>query len=210
MSFTTPDESTRIGDETALELFPMEIFGEFDEQLLFMQLYRAVGLVLATKEAMWDELKERLKRERGSLAEYGWRDEEFLEDVSRRKFDALVERYKGYVSNILRVPIPTLFLRVLTTQGHARSNLPLVLANEKWLAIPPKGPPLESGAYRGGTLAKRHYRSSETSHQRRARKTHTHAQAHGGNQGLGSFGALIGIPPRYVFVRLEGLRTWNL
>ena len=65
-----------------------------------MQLYRAVGLVLATKEAMWDELKDRLKKERGSLVAYGWRDEEYLEDVSRRRFDALVERYKGYVLSL--------------------------------------------------------------------------------------------------------------
>lgn len=114
-------------------MLPVDTFGELDEQVLFMQLYRAVGLVLATKEAMWEELKERLKREQGSLAAYGWQDEGFLEDVSRRKFDALVERYKGYVQFFLEVMTYVAHRRTLASSDmHIRISLWYSLTKSGW------------------------------------------------------------------------------
>lgn len=69
-----------------------------DEHSLFLHLKRAVCMVLATKEAMWDELKEKIDREREMLMDmYGWELADFEEETSRQIFDALVERYKECV-----------------------------------------------------------------------------------------------------------------
>ncbi|KAI0785068.1 hypothetical protein C8Q75DRAFT_343810 [Abortiporus biennis] len=96
VSYAPSELTTVIGhDDSVLGLFPFEELSALDPHSLYMQLYRAVGVVLAVKEAMWDELKQKLKDEKGSLQAYGWDDQGYLEDVSRQKFDALVERYKG-------------------------------------------------------------------------------------------------------------------
>ncbi|PSR76683.1 hypothetical protein PHLCEN_2v8280 [Hermanssonia centrifuga] len=92
------EEGTRIGGASALELFP--VCDALDGHSLYMQLHRAVSMVLATREAMWEELKERIDHNRESLKAYGWEPSDFDEvgnkerGVSRQKFDALVERYK--------------------------------------------------------------------------------------------------------------------
>ena len=82
------------------ELFPPRDFKTLEDKSLYMQLYRAAGTVYALKEAMWDELRERIEsREREDEREeltalHGWEDSDFSVDASRKIFDRLVERYK--------------------------------------------------------------------------------------------------------------------
>lgn len=94
-------EGTRIGStKDALSLFPLCNGDNMDDHTLFMQLKRTVALVLSAKEAMWEELRERItSRERETdreelMAVYGWEDGDFEKDASRKIFDRLVERYK--------------------------------------------------------------------------------------------------------------------
>lgn len=63
-----------------------------------MHLYRAYQNVLACQEAMWEELKDRIRNKKDELKQYGWEDDEELEELqSRKKFERLVERYQGFV-----------------------------------------------------------------------------------------------------------------
>ena len=90
-----PDMSDRIGDESVLSLLPLPSIATFEEHSLFMHLYRAVGAVLALREAMWDELLEIIKKNSDSLKVHGWESGDFQDGMARQKFDALIERYKG-------------------------------------------------------------------------------------------------------------------
>ncbi|KAI0094360.1 hypothetical protein BDY19DRAFT_912415 [Irpex rosettiformis] len=94
-------EGTRIGSaKDTLSLFPLCNGDNMDDHTLFMQLKRSVALVLSAKEAMWEELKERIEeRERENereelIALYGWEDSDLSGDAPRKIFDRLVERYK--------------------------------------------------------------------------------------------------------------------
>jgi hypothetical protein len=45
---------------------------------------------------MWEELMDRVRNRKEQLVEYGWEDDEDLEDLQgRKKFEKLIERYKG-------------------------------------------------------------------------------------------------------------------
>lgn len=85
----------QLGGDAAYELFSMEELNKMDENTLYLHMYRAVGLVYAAKEAMWDELKALMSRGPDSLAEYGWDESEYNEEASRERFDAMFERYKA-------------------------------------------------------------------------------------------------------------------
>jgi hypothetical protein len=66
------------------------------ERSVAMHLYRAYQSVLACQEAMWEELKDRLRNRRDELKPFGWDDDEELEELqSRSKFERLIERYRG-------------------------------------------------------------------------------------------------------------------
>ncbi|OCH94707.1 hypothetical protein OBBRIDRAFT_769045 [Obba rivulosa] len=84
------EESSSIG---GVELFPMKELSSLDEHSLYMQLYRAAGIVFATREAMWEELAEKVVKRDKTLHLYGWGDADFTIDASRRKFDALMGSY---------------------------------------------------------------------------------------------------------------------
>jgi len=62
-----------------------------------MQLYYSYQSVLACQEAMWEELKDRIRNRRDELVHFGWDDDEELEELSesRKKFEKLVERYQS-------------------------------------------------------------------------------------------------------------------
>jgi len=63
-----------------------------------MQLYRSYQSVLACQEAMWEELKDRIRNKKDELVAFGWEDDEELEELqSRKKFEKLIERYESYV-----------------------------------------------------------------------------------------------------------------
>ncbi|CAL1703739.1 unnamed protein product [Somion occarium] len=89
-------ESSIIGGEASVvELFPIPEFEKLEDKVLYMQLYRAAGLVFATKEAMWDELAKLVEKEDALLKLYGWRDEDFPNlQLNRKRFETLYQRYK--------------------------------------------------------------------------------------------------------------------
>ncbi|KZT75057.1 hypothetical protein DAEQUDRAFT_19481 [Daedalea quercina L-15889] len=88
------DDSSSLGDAL---LFPMDAILSMPERTLNMQLFRALGLVMSVKEAMWEELCERVRRpaEGRRLREAcGWEDADFAEAPLREKFEGWVERYR--------------------------------------------------------------------------------------------------------------------
>ena len=62
-----------------------------------MHLYRAVTFVLSTKEAMWDELLDRVTRRDPVLQKYGWQEEDYNEAASRERFEHAIEQYQRCV-----------------------------------------------------------------------------------------------------------------
>lgn len=71
--------------------------GSLSERSQAMQLYSSYQLVLACQEAMWEELKDRIRNRREELVRFGWDDDEELEELSesRKKFEKLIERYQS-------------------------------------------------------------------------------------------------------------------
>jgi hypothetical protein len=67
------------------------------ERSLAMQLYYSYQSVLACQDAMWEELKDRIRNRREELVRFGWDDDEELEELSesRKKFEKLTERYQS-------------------------------------------------------------------------------------------------------------------
>lgn len=57
---------THQGDSNGLKLSPVDELASLDEHSLSMQLYRSVGFVLSVKEAMWEELVEKMGDKRRS------------------------------------------------------------------------------------------------------------------------------------------------
>lgn len=91
------EDSTSLGDT---QLFPMETILSLPEHSLNMQLFRALGLVMSVKEAMWEELCERVAKAgegRRLREECGWEDADFAEGALREKFEGWVERYRRWV-----------------------------------------------------------------------------------------------------------------
>lgn len=96
------EEGTTIGGAKAVELFPLCDVSVLGEHSLYMQLQRAVILVLGLREAMWEELKDLIEKDRRSLKTYGWDENDFDEEGvairdygrSRQKFDSMIEQYK--------------------------------------------------------------------------------------------------------------------
>ncbi|KAF8078906.1 hypothetical protein FPV67DRAFT_1466813 [Lyophyllum atratum] len=77
-------------------LFPLEQLELLSERSLAMHLYRSYQSVLACQEAMWEELKDRIRNRKDELLPFGWDDDEELEELqSRKKFERLVERYRS-------------------------------------------------------------------------------------------------------------------
>ncbi|EKM61303.1 uncharacterized protein PHACADRAFT_84271 [Phanerochaete carnosa HHB-10118-sp] len=95
MAAYVQEEGTRIGGAAAVELFPVCNVSGMNEHTLFFQLRRAVGQVLAVKEAMWEELKEKIEKDGHALLAYGWEPADFDPESSRHKFDAMLEQYKN-------------------------------------------------------------------------------------------------------------------
>ena len=74
----------------------MEQILDLSKRSLAMHLYRNYQAVLACQEAMWEELKDRIRNKRDGLLLFGWDDDEELEELqSRKKFEKLIERYRS-------------------------------------------------------------------------------------------------------------------
>ncbi|KAG7099625.1 hypothetical protein E1B28_001453 [Marasmius oreades] len=77
------------------DLIQHEQLDKMSERSLAMHLYRSYSLVLACQEAIWEELKDRLRNRKDELKPYGWDDDEELEELhNRKKFERLIERYQ--------------------------------------------------------------------------------------------------------------------
>lgn len=77
-------------------LFPREQLLDLSQRSLAMHLYRNFQAVLACQEAMWEELKDRIRNKKDELMSFGWDDDEELEELqSRKKFERLIERYRS-------------------------------------------------------------------------------------------------------------------
>lgn len=87
-------DTVEIGGEEAYALYNMRSLNEIDDHTLFVHLYHAAGIVRGVKEAMWEELKALVERFDESLAQYGWRPDEYTESESRKKFEFLWDRYR--------------------------------------------------------------------------------------------------------------------
>ncbi|KAI5835965.1 hypothetical protein K523DRAFT_343927 [Schizophyllum commune Tattone D] len=69
---------------------------ELSARSLAMQLHCSYRYVLGCQEAMWDELKYRIRNKSESLAPYGWDDDEDFEEThNRHKFETLIQRYQS-------------------------------------------------------------------------------------------------------------------
>ncbi|ESK90917.1 S-adenosyl-L-methionine-dependent methyltransferase [Moniliophthora roreri MCA 2997] len=76
-------------------LIAPEQLDSLNERSLAMHLYRSYNLVLGCQEAIWEELKDRLRNRKDELKPFGWEDDEELEELqNRKKFERLIERYR--------------------------------------------------------------------------------------------------------------------
>ncbi|KAK0208757.1 hypothetical protein DFS33DRAFT_1253760 [Desarmillaria ectypa] len=77
-------------------LFPEERLSSLNVRSLAMHLYRSYQSVLACREALWEELNDRLRNRKDELKPFGWEDDEDWEELqTRRKFEILIERYES-------------------------------------------------------------------------------------------------------------------
>ncbi|KAI8990481.1 hypothetical protein BD414DRAFT_535785 [Trametes punicea] len=95
MLFASSEESTSLGGEHAIDLIPFDSLQAQEEHSQFMHLYRAVTSVLATKEAMWEELEARVAARDPELVRFGWREEDYNERASRARFELAVDQYQS-------------------------------------------------------------------------------------------------------------------
>lgn len=96
---------------------------QVEPQVHSMQLYMSYLDVLACREALWEELNDRLLRSPHSLMALGWNADDDLDELQdRKKFDKLFDRYRLYVEIIeLRRPLLT---RPLVTCGYGYHLMP--------------------------------------------------------------------------------------
>ncbi|KAI0094104.1 hypothetical protein BDY19DRAFT_902763 [Irpex rosettiformis] len=88
-------DATQLGGEMAKALFRVDRVQEMGEGALFMHLYQAARMVYAAKEAMWEELIDRVDKKDPKLAVYGWKTvKDYWLEESRRKFEGLFEGYE--------------------------------------------------------------------------------------------------------------------
>ncbi|KAJ3725582.1 hypothetical protein DFJ43DRAFT_1002537 [Lentinula guzmanii] len=91
-------EANGLADKTAprLPFVAVERLDSLTERSLAMHLYRAYNYVLGCQDALWEELKDRIRNRREELEPFGWEDEEEFEEVqNRKKFERLLERYRS-------------------------------------------------------------------------------------------------------------------
>ncbi|KAK0465575.1 uncharacterized protein EV420DRAFT_1514980 [Desarmillaria tabescens] len=88
-------------ETTTVASIPPSLFSEerllsLNVRSLAMHLYRSYQSVLACREALWEELNDRLRNRKDELKPFGWEDDEDWEGLqTRRKFEILIERYES-------------------------------------------------------------------------------------------------------------------
>ncbi|KAF8640972.1 hypothetical protein AX17_000618 [Amanita inopinata Kibby_2008] len=92
------EDLVNVNEKAGTPLVPLDQLNALNERSLAMQLYRSYQSVLACQEAMWDELKYRLRNRRQELDKFGWDDDEELGELqARKKFEKLLERFRSDV-----------------------------------------------------------------------------------------------------------------
>ncbi|PIL24402.1 hypothetical protein GSI_14155 [Ganoderma sinense ZZ0214-1] len=90
--------STVIGGRTQIELFPVDALLMFDVHSLCLHLRRALGFVLAVREAMWDELAALVTAPGAcgdvDLTKYGFFPHEDTLQSMRSKYVQLLDQFK--------------------------------------------------------------------------------------------------------------------
>ncbi|KAF5388526.1 hypothetical protein D9757_004671 [Collybiopsis confluens] len=91
-------ETSGLADSTTPSV-PLVARGRLDslnERSLAMHLFRSYSYVLGCQEALWEELKDRIRNRKQELEPFGWEDEEEFEEVqNRKKFEKLLKRYQS-------------------------------------------------------------------------------------------------------------------
>lgn len=106
------------------------------ERSLAMHLYRTVQTILAGQEAMWDELKDRLRNRREELIPFGWDEDELSELQNRLRFEKLIQRFKRYVVFRFRV---CQYFPDFSSEMHVRISLWSSLEGMGW-SLPTRDP----------------------------------------------------------------------
>ncbi|KAE9398462.1 hypothetical protein BT96DRAFT_965928 [Gymnopus androsaceus JB14] len=91
-------ETSGLANNTAsrVPLVSPERLKSLKERSLAMHLYRTYNIVLGCQEALWEELKDRIRNRKCELEPFGWEDEDEFEEVqNRKKFERLLERYRN-------------------------------------------------------------------------------------------------------------------
>ncbi|KAI0807654.1 hypothetical protein C8Q74DRAFT_1363141 [Fomes fomentarius] len=89
--------STIIGEKSQIEMFPIDALLMFDVHSLCLHLRRALGVVLAIREAMWEELQSLVTSPRPDvdLDKYGFFVHEDTIESIRAKYVQLLDQYKN-------------------------------------------------------------------------------------------------------------------
>lgn len=92
--------STIIGEKSQIEMFPIDALLMFDVHSLCLHLRRSLGVVLAIREAMWEELQILVTSPRPDvdLHKYGFFVHEDTTESIRAKYVQLLDQYKRCVS----------------------------------------------------------------------------------------------------------------
>ena len=120
------------------------------ERSLAMHLHRAYHDILACQEAMWEELKDRLRNKKDQLKHFGWDDDEELEELQNRKrFELLIERFRGWVLSFNAL----VHADASDMQRHAGSCIAMGVADSYRVAAATTRTSDKSRADRRGTCA---------------------------------------------------------
>ncbi|KAI0723782.1 hypothetical protein C8T65DRAFT_627413 [Cerioporus squamosus] len=89
--------STIIGERSQIEMFPIDALLIFDVHSLCLHLRRSLGVVLAIREAMWEELQSLVTSPRSDvdLDRYGFYVHEDTMESMRAKYVQLLDQYKS-------------------------------------------------------------------------------------------------------------------
>ncbi|KIK70686.1 hypothetical protein GYMLUDRAFT_210055 [Collybiopsis luxurians FD-317 M1] len=91
-------ETSGLADNTSPSgpLVARQQLDSLNERSLAMHLFRSYNYVLGCQEALWEELKDRIRNRKEELEPFGWEDEEEFEEIqNRKKFERLLERYRS-------------------------------------------------------------------------------------------------------------------
>ena len=96
--------STIIGARSQIEMFPIDALLIFDVHSLCLHLRRSLGVVLAVREAMWEELQSLVTSPRSDvdLDKYGFYVHEDTIESMRAKYVQLLDQYKRCVGSSAR------------------------------------------------------------------------------------------------------------